>query len=559
MGDSFNAADYTVTVTEVSPQTPNGGFTGRGYVSVLLPMGVTQNVAVTFDNISINDCYELVNGKIELVVDPNKQLLDVDDAWEGMQDLLAQTEARIETAQTSIDKILALNKNATANKQAILDELAKLKPTIDSLLADDCRTQAFKDSILREYNEMVAYAQSRNARLAATNADNPITKYLTSWAERLLTPVLKCVIDKSNFPQLINLIVQETEYKKSLLRVNSAGVTGDTKCNLLFVEGFVHQFFGNLDAIGLSEAIAKVGVDKLKGFLEYIKNCSNSSVTGQSYFENCLLNEPLLIKPTVDAFQMTKGLYDVVSTSVGEAYSCACWDQNGAAASVECAHIRGQITGFVASAVLEEILTASAASTWLAVKAASIAKKSIRKVEALVVNGKTILTKTNLKTADFRKWINNKSADLTEIVKKALGKRNGYYVDIDTFKDAVKNGEKVFYLGKHSDITPRPTGYQSHHGVNSVWMEKIYADYNPSQAPSIYMLNNPNHNATRGVFNRWRSEMLIKQGTTTVDYKIITEAEIRILAERQFDAAQVPMDLRKAESSPLKSWTQIRV
>ncbi|WP_169731900.1 EndoU domain-containing protein [Runella limosa] len=379
-------------------------------------------MAVTFDNIAINDCYELVNGKIELVVDPNKQLLDVDDAWEGMQDLLAQTEARIETAQTSIDKILALNKNATANKQAILDELAKLKPTIDSLLADDCRTQAFKDSILREYNEMVAYAQSRNARLAATNADNPITKYLTSWAERLLTPVLMCVIDKSNFPQLINLIVQETEYKKSLLRVNSAGVTGDTKCNLLFVEGFVHQFFGNLDAIGLSEAIAKVGVDKLKGFLEYIKNCSNSSVTGQSYFENCLLNEPLLIKPTVDAFQMTKGLYDVVSTSVGEAYSCTCWDQNGAVASVECAHIRGQITGFVASAVLEEILTGGAASTWLAVRAASIAKKSIRKVEALVVNGKTILTKTNLKTADFRKWINNKSVDLTEVVKKALGK-----------------------------------------------------------------------------------------------------------------------------------------
>ncbi|WP_028526236.1 hypothetical protein [Runella limosa] len=47
-------------------------------------------------------------------------------------------------------------------------------------------------------------------------------------------------------------------------------------------------------------------------------------------------------------------------------------------------------------------------------------------------------------------------------------------------------------------------------------------------------------------FNHQRSEMLIKQGTTTVDYKIITEAEIRILAERQFDAAQVPMDLRKA-------------
>ncbi|WP_037300016.1 hypothetical protein, partial [Runella limosa] len=106
VGDIFNAADYTITVTEATGGAT--GWSGKGYVSVLLPMGVTQNVAVTFDNIAINDCYELVNGKIELVVDPNKQLLDVDDAWEGMQDLLAQTEARIETAQTSIDKILAL-------------------------------------------------------------------------------------------------------------------------------------------------------------------------------------------------------------------------------------------------------------------------------------------------------------------------------------------------------------------------------------------------------------------------------------------------------------------
>jgi hypothetical protein len=57
VGDIFYAADraanrYTVHVTEVSG-SPNG-WSGRGYLEMLLPMGITQNVAVKFDNILIN-------------------------------------------------------------------------------------------------------------------------------------------------------------------------------------------------------------------------------------------------------------------------------------------------------------------------------------------------------------------------------------------------------------------------------------------------------------------------------------------------------------------------
>ena len=80
MGDIFNAADYTVYVTEVAPPLGVGGpWSGKGYLSILLPTGITSNVAVHFDNILINDCYELSKGRVETDFDPNKPLLDADD------------------------------------------------------------------------------------------------------------------------------------------------------------------------------------------------------------------------------------------------------------------------------------------------------------------------------------------------------------------------------------------------------------------------------------------------------------------------------------------------
>jgi|GEM_PF-5758584 len=106
------------------------------------------------------------------------------------------------------------------------------------------------------------------------------------------------------------------------------------------------------------------------------------------------------------------------------------------------------------------------------------------------------------------------------------------FKNIDEFKAAVSRGENVFYIGKHLDIIPRPTGVQSHHGVNTVWMDNNYVNYIERNAPSVYMLNNPNHNATRGVFNTWRAEISKLQGTNTIDYTKITKEDIIKLAER---------------------------
>ncbi|WP_028526233.1 hypothetical protein [Runella limosa] len=137
VGDSFNAADYTITVTEVAP--PSGGQTGlaggawsgRGYVSVLPPMGVTQNVAVTFDNISINDCYELVNGKIETEYDPNKRgILDLGetktkDVLGEVSDLLSQYNGT-QKEKNEIDKLMEEFKSSIEKNLSISEENKQL-------------------------------------------------------------------------------------------------------------------------------------------------------------------------------------------------------------------------------------------------------------------------------------------------------------------------------------------------------------------------------------------------------------------------------------------------
>lgn len=98
-------------------------------------------------------------------------------------------------------------------------------------------------------------------------------------------------------------------------------------------------------------------------------------------------------------------------------------------------------------------------------------------------------------------------------------------------------------MGRHGDMPrPRPAGYQAHHGVNSVWADANVPGYNAADAPSILMKNDPFHNATRGVFNSWRSEIAARQGVpfTQIDWPAVSPGEAWRLAEDQFAAAQVP-------------------
>ena len=110
-----------------------------------------------------------------------------------------------------------------------------------------------------------------------------------------------------------------------------------------------------------------------------------------------------------------------------------------------------------------------------------------------------------------------------------------------------ENKAALWKVGRHGDMpSPRPDGYESHHGVNSVWMEENVAGYTASDAPAVLMKNDPFHNATRGVFNQIRNEMAVRQGVSPrdVDWSRIPPGTAWRIAEEQFQAAKVPADVQ---------------
>ena len=107
------------------------------------------------------------------------------------------------------------------------------------------------------------------------------------------------------------------------------------------------------------------------------------------------------------------------------------------------------------------------------------------------------------------------------------------------------DAEDVWTVGRHGDM-PRPrTGYESHHGVNSVWAEANVPGYRAVDAPAILM-KTQYHNRTRSVFNTWRTGYAARTGGSArnVDWRQVSPKEIRGLAESQFDAAGVPQAIR---------------
>ena len=125
--------------------------------------------------------------------------------------------------------------------------------------------------------------------------------------------------------------------------------------------------------------------------------------------------------------------------------------------------------------------------------------------------------------------------------------------ELEQIGKGLSDPSKVFRVGKHKDM-PSPRGdNESHHGVMSRWMEEHFpGKYDLREAPAVLMPLE-SHNATRGVYNRWRAEMTQKMGGT-LDWKKVTEADIRTLSEDMFDAAKVPGVVRKEYYAELQKF-----
>lgn len=120
-------------------------------------------------------------------------------------------------------------------------------------------------------------------------------------------------------------------------------------------------------------------------------------------------------------------------------------------------------------------------------------------------------------------------------------------------KNFAGGGASEFKVGRHGDMpSPRPTGTESHHGVMSAWMKKNFPKYVSNDAPAVLMSTEA-HNATRGIYNRWRAAATERMGGT-FDWGKVTETEMKALSKQMFDAAKVPEAVRKEYWSQWNSY-----
>ncbi|HVV50845.1 MAG TPA: DUF4157 domain-containing protein [Polyangia bacterium] len=87
--------------------------------------------------------------------------------------------------------------------------------------------------------------------------------------------------------------------------------------------------------------------------------------------------------------------------------------------------------------------------------------------------------------------------------------------------------------------TPAP-GFEKHHGVLDTWAQANVPGYQGTKAPTI-VLTREQHNATRAVFNRWRSERGLAR--TPINWTQISAADIQSLTYRMLEAADVPPEV----------------
>jgi hypothetical protein len=100
-----------------------------------------------------------------------------------------------------------------------------------------------------------------------------------------------------------------------------------------------------------------------------------------------------------------------------------------------------------------------------------------------------------------------------------------------------------FRVGKHGDMpAPRP-GQNSHHGVMSAWMERVFPGYDAKKAPAVLMPEK-NHRSTFGIYRKWRAAVT-KKLEGAFDWTEVSEADMRELSEKMFDAAEAPATVRE--------------
>ncbi len=149
VGDSFNAGDYVVRITDLSGGA--SGWSGKGTVSMTLFGGLGLPVSVIFANAVINDCLEMVGGSVTTQYDPAwSNIVPIELFTDLFKDLSDQLKAAYQGY-----------KGSDAEKVKIRE----LNTRYEAALADEALTEEQKQRLKAEYD---AYKQQSEALLNCT-------------------------------------------------------------------------------------------------------------------------------------------------------------------------------------------------------------------------------------------------------------------------------------------------------------------------------------------------------------------------------------------------------
>ncbi|WP_106398913.1 SpvB/TcaC N-terminal domain-containing protein [Actinocorallia populi] len=110
-----------------------------------------------------------------------------------------------------------------------------------------------------------------------------------------------------------------------------------------------------------------------------------------------------------------------------------------------------------------------------------------------------------------------------------------------------------YFVGPHSQQPKPRQGTESHHGIPNELAQHLVWGFRKGASPSV-LLTAKAHNATRGATNTWRKQLDPKYRTVDPTTKAISvkwelvardKAMVRDLAEKLFDAAEVPKEVRQ--------------
>jgi hypothetical protein len=101
---------------------------------------------------------------------------------------------------------------------------------------------------------------------------------------------------------------------------------------------------------------------------------------------------------------------------------------------------------------------------------------------------------------------------------------------------------KEYEIVPYKDKAP---GFHNHHGVLDVWAHHNISGYVRRGANSTTLrLSVPHHEGTFPVLNQWLKEKFGRGDLRGFDWTKVSPRDVVELSERQFDAAEVPHDVR---------------